>query len=66
MNFKDAASTVQGNAYSEEKACEAAKVVANLSNPKIFLKEGSKFYILVYLYLLLDYYLIMCSLYTLV
>ena len=41
MNFKYAASTAQEVAYSEEKACEAAKVVANLSNFKIFLKEGS-------------------------
>ena len=66
MNFKDASSTAQATAYSEEKACEAAKVVADLSNHNIFLKEGSILYILVYLYLLLDCSLIICSLYTLV
>ena len=41
MNLKDAAYTTQATAYSEEKACEAAKAVVDLSNPKIFLKEGS-------------------------
>ena len=66
MNFKFTASTAQKTTYSKEKACEAAKVVVDLSNPKIFLKEGSTLYILVYLYLLLDFYFIMCSLYTLV
>ena len=62
MNFKDVAST----AYSEEKACEVGKASADISNPKIFLKEGSTLYNLVYLYLLLYLSLIMCSLYTLV
>ena len=66
MNFKYAASTAQEVAYSEEKACEAAKFVVDLSNAKIFLREGSTLYILVYLYLLLDFSFIMCSLYTLV
>ena len=41
MNFKYAASTAQETTYSEEKACEAAKASIDLSNPKIFLKEGS-------------------------
>ena len=41
MNFKYTASTAQKTTYSKEKACEAAKVVVDLSNPKIFLKEGS-------------------------
>lgn len=41
MNFKDAASAAQAAAYSAEKACEAAKAAADLSNPGRFLKEGS-------------------------
>jgi vacuolar protein sorting-associated protein IST1 len=41
MNFKDAASAAQAAAYSAEKACEAAKAAADLSNPKRFPKEGS-------------------------
>ena len=66
MNFKYATSFAQEYAYYEEKACEATKDVADISNPKIFLKEGSTFYILVYIYLLLYFSFIMCSLYTLV
>ena len=49
MNFKDAASTTQETTYSEEKACEVVKVVVDISNPKIFLKEVSTLSILVYL-----------------
>ena len=41
MNFKHATSTAQEIAYSEENACEAAKDATDLSNPQIFLKEGS-------------------------
>ena len=40
MSFKDGASIAQEIAYSEEKACKDANSVVDLSNPKIFLKEG--------------------------